>query len=189
MHPYPSEYICLRFQILGYVSAHDTMRQSFGNGCLYRFPVLRSRIGLFLVRRLNICNTRRISSSRPMTGSSFPERARSFRFMAYLLNAVIGILGRSIFYLLSFSQLIDSRSQLFFCDSGIFHQSRCGTRRLQNSHYNGFERDKLITQFRRIIHSFLQSSYYSPCSKTALRRSLWATTLPPGREPTSTSRY
>ena len=44
------------------------------------------RIGLFFVRRLRICNTRRISSSRPITGSSLPLRARSFRLMAYLLN-------------------------------------------------------------------------------------------------------
>jgi len=40
-------------------------------------------MGLFLVRRLNICNTRRISSSRPITGSSFPLRAASFKLMAY----------------------------------------------------------------------------------------------------------
>ena len=41
------------------------------------------KIGLFLVRRLKICNTRRISSSRPITGSSLPLRARSFRLIAY----------------------------------------------------------------------------------------------------------
>ncbi len=39
------------------------------------------RIGLFLVRRLRICSTRRISSSRPITGSIFPACARSFRFL------------------------------------------------------------------------------------------------------------
>jgi hypothetical protein len=35
--------------------------------------------GLFLVRRLSTWMTRRISSSRPMTGSSLPSRARSVR--------------------------------------------------------------------------------------------------------------
>ena len=35
--------------------------------------------GLFLVRRLSTCTTRRTSSSRPITGSSLPERARSVR--------------------------------------------------------------------------------------------------------------
>ena len=35
--------------------------------------------GLFLVRRESTCITRRISSSRPITGSSLPRRARSVR--------------------------------------------------------------------------------------------------------------
>ncbi len=39
--------------------------------------------GLFLVRRLSTCTTRRISSSRPMTGSSLPRRANSVRSLAY----------------------------------------------------------------------------------------------------------
>ena len=43
---------------------------------------------MFLVRRERICNTRRISSSRPITGSSLPLRAISLRFMAYLPNAL-----------------------------------------------------------------------------------------------------
>ena len=42
--------------------------------------------GLFLVRRLRIWSTRRISSSRPITGSSLPVRAASIKLMAYLLN-------------------------------------------------------------------------------------------------------
>ena len=46
------------------------------------------RMGLFLVRRDRIWRTRRISSSRPMTGSSFPCRARSFRLMANLFSAL-----------------------------------------------------------------------------------------------------
>ncbi len=45
-------------------------------------------IGLFFVRRLRICNTRRISSSRPITGSSLPARARSLRFIAYFDSAL-----------------------------------------------------------------------------------------------------
>ena len=49
-------------------------------------PGSPTRIGLFLVRRVKICNMRRISSSRPITGSSFPLRASSFKFFAYLFN-------------------------------------------------------------------------------------------------------
>src|SRR5665213_2579788 len=41
--------------------------------------------GLFLVRRCNTCTVRRISSSRPMTGSSLPARARAGK-----LDPVIG---------------------------------------------------------------------------------------------------
>src|SRR6266436_2662052 len=49
------------------------------------FPTPGSPIstGLFLVRRARICITRRISSSRPMTGSSFWRRASSVRSRAY----------------------------------------------------------------------------------------------------------
>ena len=43
--------------------------------------------GLFLVRRWSTWITRRISSSRPMTGSSLPSRARSVRSMVYFFSA------------------------------------------------------------------------------------------------------
>ena len=43
--------------------------------------------GLFLVRRCRIWITRRISSSRPITGSSLPARARSVRSMVYFFSA------------------------------------------------------------------------------------------------------
>jgi len=43
--------------------------------------------GLFLVRRCSTCMVRRISSSRPITGSSLPSSARLFRSSVYLSNA------------------------------------------------------------------------------------------------------
>ena len=43
--------------------------------------------GLFLVRRCRIWIARRISSSRPITGSSLPWRARSVRSRVYLASA------------------------------------------------------------------------------------------------------
>ena len=43
--------------------------------------------GLFLVRRARICMTRRISTSRPITGSSLPRRASSVRSRAYCSSA------------------------------------------------------------------------------------------------------
>ena len=53
------------------------------------FPTPGSPIktGLFLVRRCNTCTVRRISSSRPMTGSSLPCSARSVRSMVYFSKA------------------------------------------------------------------------------------------------------
>ena len=45
------------------------------------------RTGLFLVRRDSTWMTRRISSSRPMTGSSLPSRAASVRSRPYLASA------------------------------------------------------------------------------------------------------
>ncbi len=53
------------------------------------FPTPGSPIstGLFFVRRARICITRRISSSRPITGSSFPRRASSIRSRPYCSSA------------------------------------------------------------------------------------------------------
>ena len=45
------------------------------------------RTGLFLVRRERTCTTRRISASRPMTGSIFPLRASSTRSRPYFSSA------------------------------------------------------------------------------------------------------
>ena len=44
------------------------------------------RIGLFLVLLERICKTLLISSSRPITGSSFPSAARTLKFLAYLFK-------------------------------------------------------------------------------------------------------
>ena len=45
------------------------------------------RTGLFFVRRESTCITRRISSSRPMTGSSLPLSAASVRSRPYFSSA------------------------------------------------------------------------------------------------------
>ena len=45
------------------------------------------RTGLFFVLRLRICITRRISSSRPITGSILPARAASVRSLPYFSRA------------------------------------------------------------------------------------------------------
>ena len=45
------------------------------------------KTGLFLVRRDNTCTTRRISASRPITGSILPSRASAVRSWPYFSNA------------------------------------------------------------------------------------------------------
>ncbi len=83
--PMSSEKICFVRRFSG--TSPRTIRWA-SPSAIAVFPVPGSpmSIGLFLVRRLRICNTRRISSSRPITGSSLPLRARSLRLMAYLLS-------------------------------------------------------------------------------------------------------
>ena len=49
--------------------------------------------GLFFVRRESTWMTRRISSSRPMTGSSFPSSAARGEVAAELLERLVGALG------------------------------------------------------------------------------------------------
>ena len=49
--------------------------------------------GLFLVRRDSTWMTRRISSSRPMTGSSLPLRGELGEVAAVLLERLVGRLG------------------------------------------------------------------------------------------------
>ena len=49
--------------------------------------------GLFLVRRCRIWMVRRISSSRPITGSSLPSRARAVRSIVYLVERLALALG------------------------------------------------------------------------------------------------
>src|SRR6185503_15777379 len=50
--------------------------------------------GLFFVRRPRICSVRRISGSRPITGSSLPRRARSTRSSVYVRKASV-VMGRT----------------------------------------------------------------------------------------------
>ncbi len=84
--PISREKICLDFKFSG--TSPRTIRIAKPSAmAVLPVPGSPTSIGLFFVLLDRICNTRRISSSRPITGSSFPLRARSFRLMAYLLRA------------------------------------------------------------------------------------------------------
>ena len=84
--PISNEKICLDFKFSG--TSPRTIRWANPSAiAVLPTPGSPIKIGLFFVRRLNICKTRRISSSRPITGSSLPLRARSFKLMAYFPKA------------------------------------------------------------------------------------------------------
>ena len=62
----------------------ETMRRaSPSTMAVFPTPGSPMRTGLFLVRRESTCITRRISSSRPITGSIFSWRARAVRSRQY----------------------------------------------------------------------------------------------------------
>ena len=80
--PISSEYTCLSRRFSG-TSPLNIRWANPSTIAVLPVPGSPISMGLFLVRRLNIWSTRRISSSRPITGSSLPLRAASFRLMAY----------------------------------------------------------------------------------------------------------
>ena len=69
--PISSEYTSLSFRFSG-TSPRIILSASPSTMAVLPVPGSPMRIGLFLVRRESICSTRLISSSRPITGSSFP---------------------------------------------------------------------------------------------------------------------
>ena len=71
--------------------------------------------GLFLVRRCSTWMVRRISSSRPITGSSLPLSARAVRSMVYFSSAWRCFLGVLVLHLLAAAHLVDRRFELLPC--------------------------------------------------------------------------
>ena len=84
--PISKEKICFDFKFSG--TSPRTIRWASPSAiAVLPTPGSPIKIGLFFVRRLRIWSTRRISSSRPITGSNLPLRARSFRLIAYFPSA------------------------------------------------------------------------------------------------------
>ena len=67
--------------------------------------------GLFFVRRDSTCMTRRISSSRPMTGSSLPFRAASVRSPRVALQGLVLVLRRLVGHAVSAAHSLKSLEQ------------------------------------------------------------------------------
>ena len=77
------------------------------------------RTGLFLVRRDRTWTVRRISSSRPMTGSSLPARARLGQVARIFLQRVIGVFGRRVIGRAALAQILDRRVQRLRRHAGL----------------------------------------------------------------------
>jgi hypothetical protein len=73
-------------QRLGHVAGHDPLGQALDDRGLADAGSPIST-GLFLVRRDSTCTTRRISASRPITGSILPSRASAVRSTLYFSSA------------------------------------------------------------------------------------------------------
>ena len=80
--------------------------------------------GLFFVRRESTCITRRISLSRPMTGSIFPCRASAVRSRPYFSRALIFILGILIGHALRTSHLLKRLHQLVAIHAELLQRFR-----------------------------------------------------------------
>ena len=76
----------LVFQCFGNVTAHDPLRQPLNNSGL-TYTRIANDDGVIFRPSESTCITRLISSSRPITGSSFPLRASSVRSRVYFCNA------------------------------------------------------------------------------------------------------
>jgi len=90
---------------LGYVAVDDAQCQPLDIAVL---PTPGSPIstGLFLVRRDSTWIVRRISSSRPITGSSLPSRATSVS-RAHISSALVAVLGRGRLRRATLANLLD----------------------------------------------------------------------------------
>ena len=84
------------------------------------------RTGLFLRRRERTCATRRISTSRPITGSSLPLPASSVRFARVLLQRLEGRLGVLAGHLAPAADLGDRRLELIRVESARGEQALRG---------------------------------------------------------------
>ena len=79
--PISSEKICLLWRFSG--TSPRTIRWASPSAiAVFPVPGSPTRMGLFFVLLESICRTRRISSSRPITGSSLPDLAASLRLIA-----------------------------------------------------------------------------------------------------------
>ena len=132
--------------------------------------------GLFLVRRASTWMVRRISSSRPMTGSSLPSRAACGEVARVFLERVIALLGRRGIGGAALAQIVDGLVQGLGVDARLAapRPPRCrrhGEREQQRSAVT-----KESPAFFAIFSAWSKSRAVSGASRAGRRRHLppWA---------------
>ena len=102
--------------------------------------------GLFLVRRLSTWMTRRISSSRPMTGSSLPSRASRVRSRPYFSSAWYVPSGFCARDALAAAHLLQRRQDLLTAGCGTLEDALRVAARFSRREEQVLGRDVLIAQ-------------------------------------------
>ena len=132
--------------------------------------------GLFLVRRRETCMTRRISSSRPMTGSSLPCGRSSVRSHAVLLKRLVLVFGVLVRHVSAAADVLDGFAQ---GSSLVYSGSAESCRRARlvgDREQEVLGGDVLVLQLARfaecLVQDFVDSAGHS-ASVAARRRSLW----------------
>jgi hypothetical protein len=100
--------------------------------------------GLFLVRRCSTWMVRRISSSRPMTGSSLPCSARSVRSMVYFSSAWRCSSAFGSFDRLAAAHLLDGLLDGALAGAGLAQQLPSGALVLQRGEHEQLGADVLV---------------------------------------------
>ncbi len=98
--------------------------------------------GLFLVRRASTRIMRKISFSRPMTGSSRPSRARLGQVAAILFQRLVIFLGIAIIHVLAVAQFLDRVLDVLLGNVQVREQARQRRAGLLD-HANDAEQDVL----------------------------------------------
>ena len=105
--------------------------------------------GLFLVRRCSTCMVRRISSSRPITGSSLPCSARSVRSMVYFSSAWRCSSALASVDLLAAAHLVDRLLERALHDAGVLEQRPERALVLERREHEQLARDELVAALLR----------------------------------------
>ena len=112
--------------------------------------------GLFFVLRDRIWMTRRISASRPMTGSSLPLARLGDEVAAVLLQRLVGRLGHRARHALSAADLGQHLEEAVRRQPAVLEHLACGRARAQHRQDEVLDGDVLVLQARGLLLGVLE---------------------------------